>query len=208
VGAGFVGAVALRTTLTAEEKNPNKIVGLDAIEKAARAEEKKPKFAGDIDGMFLAPAGTPVPETYVTFDDVCTTPFSEEVSWDRAGELDLKLDLPKEYVLQPDHENTGVIACGDTVYTARRVYTAKSGWATIGRSYLTTEEVDVAVDRPKILHINGRDVVMIEPMTAEGTFQNSYAWFPEPFGDTFVYGHGLSQNDFTALVKLVASSTR
>ena len=209
IATGYIGVQAMRDKLWADsEFEPNKITGLDTIDQALKSERLEQRFIGDIDGIFIAPEGTPVPEQYIVYEDLCNTPYSRNVTWEEAGELNLMLNLPEKYVLQVDDMNTGAVACGDTVYVARRTYTVNGGQVIIGRSRFTSVEEDVAVDRPKIKWVNGRDVVLIESLTKSGTFQNAYAYFPETFGDTFIHATGVSKSDFTALVELVASSTK
>lgn len=210
IASGYFGAQALRTNLeAAHPRQPQQLTAnLDAIDRALHAERVKPRFVGDVSGIFIAPDNTEVPPQYATFDRICKGEQGRSVPWEQAGELDLQLELPDTYVLQKDDINTDVVACGDTVFVARRVYSTPSGDVIIGRSRFDYDQVDVAVDRPKAEHINGRDVVIVDPLTPDGTFQNAYAWFPEPFGKTFISAVSLSQADFRELVALVASSTR
>lgn len=211
LASGYVGAKALRSTLQAEEDArrfapPANFAGLES---AISAERKMPRFIGTIDGIFVAPEGIPVPETYTTFESLCGEQRGVSVPWERAGELDLELTLPEGYVLRHDDINTDVVACGETVFVARRVYTGPSGGEVIiGRTLFGSSELDVAVDRPKIVHINGRDAVVVEPLTEDGFLQTAYAWFPEPFGKTFINTLDISRSEFNELVALVAASTR
>ncbi len=202
---GYFGAQAMRAELQAR---PRPLSAIDEADIALKMEANKPRFIGDIDGIFIAPQGTPVPEHYTTYEDVCGNQYGKSVPWSQAGELDLTLDLPEDYVLNEDALYTDVVACGDTVFVAHRGYTTKSGEVSIGRSLFDHDELDVAVDRPKIEHINGRDVVIIESLTSDGIFQGSYAYFPETFGKTFISANSMPQAEFRDLVALVASSTR
>ncbi|GMU73968.1 MAG: hypothetical protein AMXMBFR44_1670 [Candidatus Campbellbacteria bacterium] len=212
VVSGIAGALYLRATLVADDTvRLAPIPDHSALEAQERA---KPRFVGEIGGIFLAPQGTPVPEKYTTFEDLCGDTLTEDVPDDLAGALELSLELPKEYVLQENDINTGVIACGNTVTAARKAYTyalpqyADEAYITVGRSILGYDEIDVAYDRPKTLVVAGREVVIVEPITDDGYIQYAAAWIPEPFGDTFIHSSGLPRIEFLKLVELVASSTR
>lgn len=207
VATGYFGAQAMRATLEARQEAPRGL--FDEADIAVKAEATKPRFVGDVGGIFIAPEGTPVPERYTTFEDTCGDQWGKNVSWEEAGELDFAIPLPATYAFQPDDINTAVVACGDTVFIARRVYTTASGGEVIiGRTLFDYSDIDVAVDRPTTQRIADRDVVLIEPITESGVFQNAYAYFPETFGKTFVHASNLSRSEFRELVAMVASSTR
>ena len=217
IAAGYFGALALRTNLLAEQGNQwgswQSRKQFDADKAAIAAEREKPRFKGVIDGIFITPGGS-IPSEYTTAKELCGTQQSKVVSWDKAGQLDLTLDLPKEYTLQEPNMDTVVVACGDTVFNARRAYHFKQheplreqGELVIGRSLIRYDEVDTAVDRPEIMNISGRDVVVIGPITDDGAGQNMRAYFPEPFGKTFIQAYNMPRKDFLELVTLVASST-
>lgn len=84
-------------------------------------EAAKPKFAGELLGTFIGPPEAKVPDKFTTYDP-CGSKPAEQVAWDKAGEFDLKADLPDSLKLDTTSLNTGVIACGDTVYVARWEY--------------------------------------------------------------------------------------
>lgn len=208
---GFFGARFLRTTLLAD---PERLMPIPDHSALLAAERQKPRFVGDIAGIFLAPRGEPVPEHYVTYEDVCDSQPAIEVSPQRAGMLALPLKLPSEYILVEDSLNTGVIACGNTVSGARWQYdgprqsTGIVPYIVIGRSLFTHDEIDVAVDRPTSTVIGGREAVVLEALTPDGYDQHARAWFPEPFGYTFIQATDLPHADFMTLAELVASATR
>ena len=127
--------------------------------------EQEPRFEGELLGIFVGLGD--VPERFITFDDVCTTPFSVEVPWGRAGELDLQLNLPAQYILQSDSINTGVIACEDnTVYVARTHYLLKcseSADVFIARSVFDADLFAVGASRVTVAVFSGREAILIEP---------------------------------------------
>lgn len=212
VATGVVGALYLRTELIADDTaRLARIPDHSALEAQERA---KPRFVGDINGIFLAPQGTPVPEEYTSYKNICGDTPTVDVADDQAGALELSLDLPKEYVLQEEDMNTGVIACDGMVYAARKAYTYAlpqyddEAYIIIGRSILGHDEINTAYDRPKVATIAGRTVIIVEPLTEDGFLQNGSAWISEPFGKTFVSTSNLPRAEFLKLVELVASTTR
>lgn len=216
VVTGFGATLYFRTTLVAgdDARLSNPILIRDA---ALAIERNKPRFSGDIGGIFLAPHGVPVPEKYTSFEDVCgLEPSSITIPDDQAGQLTLDLELPTEYAIQKDDMDYGVVACGNGVpYIAKKTYTYddsikghSQALIIIGRTVLNYDEIDTASDRPKVMKIAGRDVVVIEPLTEDGFLENGIAMIPESFGLTFVHTSSLPREEFMKLVELVASSTR
>ena len=174
----------------------------------------EPRFEDELLGFYIGPRVTDVPERFVTFDDVCPTLISVEVPWERAGALDLELNLPARYVLRDDSVNTGVIACEDetTVYVARRNYRLEglpSANIIIGRSILTADLFDVAASRVSVATYAGRQAVLIEPGVRDGVQSGrSGVIFPEPFGRTFIHAVSLSLDELMELAELVAEATQ
>lgn len=169
-------------------------------------------FAVGIGGIFFqSKEGAAVPEEYVTHSDICGSSKSSLVSWDRAGSLDLVLELPNKYLLDEDSLNTGVIACeeGEVVYTARRAYTRSlensRADIVIGRSMLTHDTTN-SFDPIMVVatEIGGRAAVLALPHE-EGKLTKAY--FPEPFGYTFVHASGLPLQEFLELAETVALAT-
>lgn len=212
VVSGIAGALYLRATLVADDTiRLAPVPDHSALEAQERA---KPRFVGEVGGIFLAPQGTPVPEEYTTFEDVCgDTLYTQVVPDERAGALELTLDLPSEYVLVQDVAS-GVIACGDTVIGMNLVYdgpaqpTGIVPYVTISRSIVDHDEIDAATERIQLRNISGRDVIVMEPLTKDGYGQWGRAWISEPFGFTVVHTVDLPRDEFLKLVELVASSTR
>jgi hypothetical protein len=212
--AGFIAASAIRTSLWAEGQ-PRGDASQARVLAQIEAERLRPRFTGEIGGIFLAPQGTTVPERYVTNEDICGSNPSNVVPWDDAGELDLHLQLPSEYRLLSADMDTVVVECGGTVFNARRKYEFRPhdpkqevAEVIIGRVRTTNDEVDVAVDRPKVMTFAGSQVVVIEPITEDGKWQTMEAYMPEAFGGTFVHAYNMPRADFLTLVELVASNSR
>lgn len=211
--AGATVLVAQATVFSLEYKNEYEKAEI-VRSKLISEEESKPRFVGDIGGLFLAPDDSyPVPDGHVSYESICGSERTFNVPWEEAGELDFRVDLPKQYVLLEDDMNTGAIACNGIVYAARRAYEVKlpnenSAYITIGRSILQHDTQDLAYDRPKLITINGQNVVIATTLNEDGSALPSNAWIIESFGDTFIMASGLPREDFLDLVAIVASSTQ
>jgi hypothetical protein len=224
VATGYLGALTLRTNLFGEDIYRDLFRSREVVEQAKHdneaavlVEREKPRFKGVIDGIFIAPKDFPVPPGSPTYKDFCGSLSTQSVPWDRAGELDATLVLPRGYELRKNDIGTGVVACGEMVLSANWNYSGPSPFPGETPSYIqvsrttgssTAEEIDVAVDRPTTTEIGGRQAVIIEPLTESGYRQPGYAWFHEPFGTTRVYTMSLSRGDFRKLLEAIASSTR
>jgi hypothetical protein len=178
-----------------------------------RNEELRPRFSGELLGIFIGPDGDAPPKGYATASDLCPDgEGSQQVSWDDAGPLKMDLDLPSEYIIAVDSPNTGAIACSGTVYTARREYRVKTSNGMtadviIGRSIFRIERFDVATDRVGTAVVGGREAVVIEPITPDGLAQRSGVFFPESFGETFIAASSLPQHDLLELAAIVGEGT-
>jgi len=187
---------------------------VEGLLKELEQERQQPRFVGELLGIFNRPSSdVPLPEGYQTYTDVCGSLPTVDVRRERAGALDLTLNLPPDYVLQADSMNTGVIACGDTVYAARWEYTHKASNGmtaniVIGRGIFRYEEYDVAASRVKTAVFAGREAVLIEPWTPDGLAQRSGVLFPEPFGVTFIHAADLPLDELLRLAEIVAEATK
>ena len=198
------------------------------------AELSKPRFVGEVLGIFIAPPEVPVPDKYLTFKDICRPDtLTPRVSDERAGQLDLKFQLPPEYIFQPDSMDTGVIVCAPrdqieilgpeslrlrdpeagVVYAARWEYAATQpsghlGRLLIVRSLFPYRQYDVAADRVKATVIGGRPAVLVEPITPDGVSSVAAVIFPEPFGVTEVHSTSVPLADLLAVAEIVAKATQ
>lgn len=173
------------------------------------AEEAKPRFVGEIGGIYIVPderlVEELVPEGYVTYGRLCGDSYSTTATFEEAGELDFDIDLPATYVLQLDDMNTGAVACNGIVYAARRAYTYQlpdggEAYFVVGRSILSYDTQSFASDRLRTISIDGRRVVLVEPLTADGSVGNGYAWIPESKGKEFLMTSGLPRRQFGEVV--------
>lgn len=212
--AGYVGVQYFRPELLADPENRNNVLWkVPPTDPALAAERAKPRFSGEIGGIFLAPEGTPIPEKYTTFDDLCTEQKSWTVPDDQAGALTLVLDLPEEYILDVESVNTGTVACDGGVTGSRKSYlyqlpNGDTADIVVGRTFSGYDTINVAADRVSLENISGRDVVIVNTVTEAGYWDHAYAYLPESFGDTYISASQLPRAEFLKLVELVASATR
>jgi hypothetical protein len=214
IGYGaFWGVYSLRSDEAATaQKPPRPSPPTDAqLEEEAR----QPRFRGEVLGIYIAPPGASVPDKFLTAEELCGFGESSvQVPWDRAGELDLSLQLPPQYRLNEQSLNTGVIACGDKVYAARREFevTLESLYypasVLIGSSVFSYDTVDVAENRVKPTTIAGRDAVLIEPLIPSGLVSPSRVVFPADFGSVFIMAIDLPLTDLLDLAEIVAKAIR
>jgi hypothetical protein len=189
---------------------------IDEFEKAIDDEREKPRFSGELLGIFIAPRGDAVPEGFRTFESVCGPSASTDlVPESQAGEFGMSLNLPSSYQLQQESLNTGVVACAGRVYAARWHYavqissTGNTADVVIVRSLFNHVLADVAADRVKATSIESRDVIVIEPLTTpNGISSWSAVIFPEPFGMTEIQAGGLPLDELLQLAESVAIATK
>jgi len=181
------------------------------------AELSKPRFVGEVLGIFIAPAEVPVPDKFVTSEELCGRwSLSVQVPWEKAGQLGLSVELPPPFVLDVDSLDTGVIACADhpeKVYAARWEYAATQPSGHLGRLLIVRSlfpywQYDVAADRVKATVIGGRPAVLVEPITPDGVSSVAAVIFPEPFGKTEVHSTSVPLADLLAVAEIVAKATQ
>lgn len=212
--AGYISVQYFNPVLFADRESRNEeLWKLPPVDPALTAERSKPRFAGEIGGIFLAPEGTPIPDKYTTFDDLCTERKSWIVPDSEAGALTLDIELPEEYVLDTESVNTGTVACDGGVTGSRKTYlyhlpNGDTADVVIGRSFSEYDTIDVAIDRVSFKKVANRNVVIIDAVTENGYWDHAYAYFPEPFGKTYISASQLPRAEFMKLVELVASTTR
>jgi hypothetical protein len=135
------------------------------------------------------------------------------VPWEDAAKLNISLQLPSKFELDEESLNTGAIACNGMVYTARWDYKIRypSGLQesiVIARSLFAFQTVDVAEDRLKLVEIEGRQAIVIEPFTAGPITSSSLVLFPEPFGMTKIQTSGVPVDDLMEVARAVAIATK
>lgn len=206
-------AAAGTTILIAQTSGPELEEMDSSYLRLLSVEDAKQRFVGDIGGIFIAPDDTtPVPEEYTSYKDVCGDFPTIPMQWGDAGQLDLRVELPKKYELVVDDMNTGVVGCKNVAYAARRFYRVvqedREAFVVIGRSILEHDTWSLAHDRLELVSSGGRQVILANTLTSDGSVDMGLAWIPESFGTTFITSSGLPRKDFLELVALIASTTR
>jgi hypothetical protein len=206
---GSIGGRAAWDAVTAEEKAEPKPPPLEVLNEEAA----KPKFEGEILGVFIGPYGAQVPEKFTTYEELCGEELTVEVDDSRAGELWLDLRLPEPFVLDTESLNTGVIACGDTVYAARWDYNALQpsgypGHLLVVRSPLKYSEFEVSAERVHSTSIAGVDAVYIEPLSENGISSMAGVIFPGESVTTEIQSEGIPKGDLLRVAELVAAAIK
>ena len=164
----------------------------------------KPRFKGEVRGVFIGPPGAQVPDQFMTYEETCGSAPTEEVEWDRAGDLNLirvgdlaaGLALPAPFTLDAESPNTGVVACGDKVYAARWEYAAPQpsgypGSLVIARSSFKYAEFDASADRVQEIEIGGLPAISVEPLSPTGISSAAGVIFPGDSVTTVISSSGV-----------------
>src|SRR5438132_7518899 len=181
---------------------------------------KKPRFVGEIQGIYISPDEQTVPEQHQV--PPCQAKRHVPVSWDQAGQFALNVQLPPKFIFKPDDMNTGVIACeGAEVYTARWAYELPQPQFVdyparlfIARGRSSWIYADASADRVKTVDLGGRLAVVVEPVRPEGAGSlgqdgtQASVSFPETFGMTSVTSTGVPLSDLLEVAKIVGSATK
>jgi len=206
VGASLAGR-ALWDSVTAQDVPKAQPPPLAVLQE----EDAKPKFEGEILGVFIGPPEAKVPDKFVTYEDVCGTQVTEAAGWDEAGPYDLKVALPEPFRLVPDSMNTGVVACGGTVYAARWEYSALQpsgypGQLFIVRSRFNAEVFEAPAERIQATEIGGVPAVYIAPLSENGIGRAAGVVFPGDAVTTSIISHGIPADDLLKVAEIVAAA--
>jgi len=211
-GIAVIGSIAGRAlweSVTAQDVPNAEPPPLQVVNEEAA----KPRFEGEVLGIFIGPHGSRVPDKFVTYEELCGTQLSEQVSWDKAGELGLAVSLSDPYRLVPDSLNTGVIACSDTVGAVRWEYSAPQpngypGQLIIIRSRLNYDEFDVSPDRVKVIEIGGLPAIHIEPLSPNGVSSSAGVIFPGDSIKTSIRSVGVPDAELLRVAEIVAAGIK
>lgn len=206
---GSIGGRALWETVTAEDEPKAEPPPLDTL----NDEAAKDKFEGEVLGVFIGPPEAQLPDNLVTYEEVCGSKPTEQVDWDKAGDLDIAVSLPDPFKLNPDSLNTGVIACGDTVYSARWEYSAPQlngypGSLIIARSPFKYAEFNVSTERVVTDDIGGLPAVYIKPLSENGIGSAAGVIFPGDSVTTVISSSGVPDADLLKVAEIVAAKIK
>jgi hypothetical protein len=207
--AGSLVARAIWDGVTAEEPGDARPPSLATLGNEAAQE----RFEGEILRVFIGPPGAAAPDKFTTHEDVCESKPTEQVSWSEAGDLDINFTLPESFKLQTGSLNTGVIACGDTVYAARWEFSfAQSngypGSLIVSRGILDAAEFDASADRVEAASFGGLDAVYIVPLSPNGVGSAAGVIFPGASVTTIIISSGVPEPDLLKAAESVASGLK
>lgn len=193
------------------------------LEAIIAGDAAKPRFNGELLGIYIAPSQDAVPAGKYGTDKICLA-GSVEVPWEQAAQFNLSVQLPPEFVFQPDDIETGLGACVDDgrILGAEWVYEYREpqfgdypiGRLIIARSIFSYDYPNAAVDRVKVIEAGGRPAILIEPIRPEGVDQLGPTGtigeviFPEPFGMTTIHSYGVPLTILLQVADIVGQATK
>jgi hypothetical protein len=217
---GVIGVAAAGTVLGVRalqgDDQPSVPYPVDEIE----ADKSLPRFNGELLGIRIVAPADPLREKLEreSIEAICGTASpTTSLPWERAGELALSVEMPTEFVIQADDPNTGLIGCGDKAFAARWNYLSKQadGWQAnlmLVRGLASPNArllvIDAAAQRVSTIDVEGRDAVLISPVTANGRGSASAIVFPEPFGVTQITAFDLPTDQLLKVGHIVAAATK
>ena len=206
---GSIGGRLAWNAVTAEEEQVPQPPPLDVL----NGEAAKAKFEGEILGVFLGPYGAEVPDKFTTYGELCGDEQTVEVDDAKAGDLDLAISLPEPFKLDTESMNTGVIACGDTVYAARWEYSAPQpsgypGSMVIVRSLFKYTGVDASTGRIHTGQIGGLPAIIVDPLSEDGIGSAASVIIPGESGITQIGSSGVPAKDLLEVAELVAAAIK
>jgi hypothetical protein len=211
VGAGFGTGRLLFDRYRTEAQTPETPRLTPELERLLQEEKQKPRFTGELLGLYFAPTEDQWPEDYRRWRSELLAGGCVNVPAERGAELGFPrpLALPEQCVLG----GTEVVACGETVTSVNWHYTfeAPNGLPAnilISRSLVRAFAYDVAAERISRTTIGGRDAIVIRPVTPDGVAQTSAVIFPEAFGTTSIDAVYLPEADLLALAEAVARASK
>ncbi|HXF50393.1 MAG TPA: hypothetical protein VNM43_01780, partial [Dehalococcoidia bacterium] len=185
-GVGFGAGRFLLDRGGTEAQSPETPRFTPQLERLLEEEKQKPRFTGEILGIYIAPQEGQIPPEYLPAKALCTS-GSTELPWED-GKV---MDFPRTLVLPPEYEqvegpSSGVFSCNGVVTHVNRecLFRGVSGLPAniiIGRTINRGEKIDAAAERISVAVIGGRRAIVVKPVTADATAQTAEIIFPEPF---------------------------
>ncbi len=211
-GAGFAAGRFLTGEAGTEAQEPDQAVGLDAalatVQQRVDEDQQKPRFVGDLLGIYIAPTTNQWPkEIQREHDELNAEGCTYGLLADTAH-----LDFPRTLNMLPKYTlKTGfpqALICGGSPTSIVREYTVAGPNNTpanlsIIRGVFKAYDFDVASDRISTTVIGGRDAILIRANTPDGLAQRSVVIFPEAFGMTEIHAFNLPEADLLAVAEAV-----
>ncbi len=211
-GVGFGAARFFLDRGGTEAQSPETPRFTPELERLLEEGKQKPRFTGEMLGIYIAPSADQWPEDYKRWRNELLAGGCVPAPAHQRATLDFPrpLTLPEGYTLQPDQPE--VVACSGTVTSVNWNYTfaAPNGLTAnilISRSLAKAFDFDVAADRVSQTTIGGRDAIVVRPVTPDGVAQRSAVVFPEPFGTTSIQAAYLPEAELLAVAEAVAKAT-
>jgi len=184
---------------------------MDAI---IAADKAKPRFHGEILGLFIPSSWDALPPDYrLNCGNYETLPY------DRAGQFNLTAALPPQFAAtEKAGFRAGAVACDGRVIAANWAYSfhgSCAGELIISRKESRYFAADVAADRVKTIEVGGRQAVYVEPVLPGGFDSScselgasSYIAIPEPFGVTLIEVNNVPTKELSDLGRIVGEATK
>jgi hypothetical protein len=190
---------------------------------AINANERKPRFQGELLGVYIAPYGADLPADVKAKQDAirasgapCTASRLDP-SFEKAGSFNVSFSLPDEFVFDP--AQSGVVVCNDTNevgaaahWMFKTQFNGYQGWVKVSRYFeLAAYEASVATDKVSQSAVGGRAAVLIEALFPETGFAGSASViFVEPSGSgatiTAITGDNIPTERVVYIGEIVAQS--
>lgn len=177
------------------------------------AEAARPRFVGELLGLFLAPAKDQFPADVRNAMDRQTSGGCGSAPLSAASSIALTrpLELPLSFKASAD--SPSAVACGGIVTGLNYEYSgigANGLPATllIARSVVRAWGVDAATDRIGVSIIGGRDVIVVRPATDEAIGQTSQVIIPETFGLTAIHAFDLNETELREVAAAVIAASQ
>ncbi len=176
------------------------------------AEAGRPRFVGELLGIFLAPSKDQFPpEVRGAMDrlaagrcDYAPIEDAAAIAMPRQPELPSNLTPPASPI---------AVACGGVVTGMNYEYSGTSAnglpaTVLIARSVAGGWGVDAARDRVSLSAVGGRQIIIVRPETADATGQTSQVIMPEPFGLTAIHAFNLNETELREVAAAVIAASQ
>ncbi len=211
-GAGFAAGRLLTGEAGTEAQEPDQPVGLDAalatVQQRSDEDQQKPRFVGELLGIYIAPTTDQWPEQIQREHDELNARGCAHGLLADTAHLDFPrtLNMPSEYVLMSGFPQA--LACSGNPTSIVWEYTVPGPNKTpanlsIIRGVYQAYDFDIAIDRISATVIGGRDAILMRSNTPDGLAQRSVVIFPEEFGMTAILAFNLPETGLLVVAEAV-----